>query len=417
MATQYTPYLADSVRTMVGGFRQGEARRAQESTNKLAGSAYMGDPQAMEQLMQINPQIGVLIQQELAKRKESEQQKQIQGQDRQRKISTEVNNDIKDMAVNISKFNTYEEAVSYAQPMFDHLLKKYPELGQNHPQLADGKFDPEDFDMIKKMSAQEQGGAYEGTGMDQQVSNFLVQGAQDPSFRNTPEYARAYQMATEPKVVRTPTGDILLRPELPSIFKAPGDNRTESEQTSNIKKSVKNDVEVIKGTEKEIKTTADEKLSYGYYTRMVSVEDTIDKLEGFDSAGLWERFKGMTNITASEPMQKYRQAADDWIRSKLRRESGAVIAKEEMDKEYEIYFPQIGDSQGVINQKKEARKTAQEAMKTASGMQFKKSEGEKPPSEQKPVINESNLTVKVGGKTWTFQSLDQLQAYKEAAGL
>ena len=105
---------------------------------------------------------------------------------------------------------------------------------------------------------------------------------------------------------------------------------------NDIKKSAEDDVKVIKGTEKK-KTTADEKLSAGFLNRMNSAEGNIQNLGKFDSANWWEKMKGVTNVTASQELQQYRQAADDWIRSKLRRESGAVIAEGEMSKEYEIY--------------------------------------------------------------------------------
>ncbi|GAF86737.1 unnamed protein product, partial [marine sediment metagenome] len=63
--------------------------------------------------------------------------------------------------------------------------------------------------------------AFAGTGMEAQVSNILTRGVDNPEFRSTPEYARAWQLANEPKIIRTPTGDVISRPEIPSIFKAP----------------------------------------------------------------------------------------------------------------------------------------------------------------------------------------------------
>lgn len=69
-----------------------------------------------------------------------------------------------------------------------------------------------------------------------------------------------------------------------------------------------------------------------------------------------------SNVARSPERQKYRQAQEDWVRAKLRKESGAVIADEEMDREIRVYFPQLGDSPEVIQQKKESRKVAQAAM-------------------------------------------------------
>ena len=54
----------------------------------------------------------------------------------------------------------------------------------------------------------------------------------------------------------------------------------------------------------------------------------------------------------------------------LRKESGAVIGIEEMVKEREKYFPQPGDDKKTINQKYVSRKTAEAAMKVASGRAY-----------------------------------------------
>lgn len=208
--------------------------------------------------------------------------------------------------------------------------------------------------------------AFEGKGMPAQVSSALVRGADNPEYRNTAEYARAWDIANKPQIIDTEEGRIPLYPEINPIFKPPGPVKSEKEQVNNIKESVKKDVKIIEGTEKK-KTTADEKLSAGFLNRMNLAEKSIKGLGNFDSANWWEKIKGITNVTASPELQQYRQAADDWIRSKLRRESGAVIAPEEMAKEYEIYFPQLGDNQPVIDQKKIARVEAINSMKIAAG--------------------------------------------------
>lgn len=73
------------------------------------------------------------------------------------------------------------------------------------------------------------------------------------------------------------------------------------------------------------------------------------------------------NVSRDPVRQKYHQAAEDWVRAKLRQESGAVIADEEMSREIRTYFPQIGDQPEVIAQKTAARRTAEQAMTTAAG--------------------------------------------------
>ena len=68
--------------------------------------------------------------------------------------------------------------------------------------------------------------------------------------------------------------------------------------------------------------------------------------------------------------QKYDQAAQDWIRAKLRKESGAAIGKDEMAQEYATYFPQVGDSPEKLAQKAEARRVATLGMQKAAGKAY-----------------------------------------------
>jgi hypothetical protein len=77
--------------------------------------------------------------------------------------------------------------------------------------------------------------------------------------------------------------------------------------------------------------------------------------------------RALERFVMSPEQQQYRQAQEDWVRAKLRKESGAVIAEDEMQREIETYFPQLGDSEPVKRQKTRARATAVEAMNTASG--------------------------------------------------
>ena len=65
--------------------------------------------------------------------------------------------------------------------------------------------------------------------------------------------------------------------------------------------------------------------------------------------------------------QQVAQAQRDWVRAKLRKESGAVIGPEEMAAEIQTYFPLPGESQGTIAQKAEARRRAERQMQIGSG--------------------------------------------------
>lgn len=140
------------------------------------------------------------------------------------------------------------------------------------------------------------------------------------------------------------------------------------------------ETEKIKAQTEEIKTKKDkpkkksavQAKAAGFYDRMVTSQAEIDKLleknPGFEAGSFAERGPAaVSNLFASKEYQQYNQAAMDWLRSKLRWESGAVISKEEAEDEYSTYFPVFGDDEDVIEQKKRARKVAENAMQMAAG--------------------------------------------------
>jgi hypothetical protein len=73
------------------------------------------------------------------------------------------------------------------------------------------------------------------------------------------------------------------------------------------------------------------------------------------------------NQMETAPRQQVRQAQEDWVRSALRLESGAVIGADEMAQEIRTFFPQLGDSDDVITQKADARKLKQSGIARQGG--------------------------------------------------
>ena len=123
---------------------------------------------------------------------------------------------------------------------------------------------------------------------------------------------------------------------------------------------------------------SDQAKASGFYDRMAGAEEIFTNLttnldpasgertrNGFKPGDRTEQYR--PHWMQSSEYQRYKNGADDWIRAKLRRESGAVIGPEEMEKEYEIYFPQPGDSQDLVAQKVDLRKRAQDGMKKSIG--------------------------------------------------
>lgn len=123
------------------------------------------------------------------------------------------------------------------------------------------------------------------------------------------------------------------------------------------------------------KATDTNQMAAGYLMRMSNSEQLLGQytpnVKDFALAGQVLGGNAAMSATANQFMspegQAYYQAAADWVRAKLRKESGAVISKEEMITEIRTYFPVPGDSKKVVEQKAKARKTAMQAMRQAAG--------------------------------------------------
>jgi len=127
------------------------------------------------------------------------------------------------------------------------------------------------------------------------------------------------------------------------------------------------------------KPTEAEQNAAGFAQRMERVTGIIDALPVTAAPGMGSAIAGSIPLVGgvaqrgvqSEQTQQFQQAANDWIRAKLRKESGAAIGKDEMDAEFRTYFPQVGDGPAVIAQKAAARRVATEAMKTSAGKSYR----------------------------------------------
>lgn len=120
------------------------------------------------------------------------------------------------------------------------------------------------------------------------------------------------------------------------------------------------------------KTTEGEKSSAGYLSRMRASEEVLGEIseEGPAVRSIASLLVGGTNfegLVLSERQQKIMQAQRDWVRAKLRKESGAVIGADEMAEEVRTYFPLPGESDAVVEQKRRARKEAERQFEIMSG--------------------------------------------------
>lgn len=131
-------------------------------------------------------------------------------------------------------------------------------------------------------------------------------------------------------------------------------------------------------TAKAGKLTEGQAAAQGYLGRMRAAESAITKANfqpGVKDYAAGEYLYGssgpLTGVIANQMMskqsQQYFQSAADWVRAKLRKESGAVIRPEEMASEIRTYFPLPNDTPELVAQKAQARKQAEAQLEVMGG--------------------------------------------------
>jgi soluble lytic murein transglycosylase-like protein len=84
---------------------------------------------------------------------------------------------------------------------------------------------------------------------------------------------------------------------------------------------------------------------------------------------------GLGGFLRTPQMQRVRQAQEDWVRAKLRLESGAAIPPDEMDREIQTYFPGLNETDPtIIEQKRKSRQQALSQVQESTG--FKQNKGD-----------------------------------------
>jgi hypothetical protein len=126
------------------------------------------------------------------------------------------------------------------------------------------------------------------------------------------------------------------------------------------------------------KPTEGETNAAGFAQRMELAQSIIGGLPAGSQPGAGTRtleaipFVGgaLARSGQSVETQQYDQAAQDWIRAKLRKESGAAIGVDEAKQEYATYFPMVGDTAEKIAQKAEARRVVTLGMQKSAGKAY-----------------------------------------------
>jgi hypothetical protein len=118
-----------------------------------------------------------------------------------------------------------------------------------------------------------------------------------------------------------------------------------------------------------------ERVAAGYAGRMLAAEQILKKVgDAGHPTLIRERIAelpltggAMAPVARTKEQQLYRQAQEDWVRAKLRKESGAVIGEEEMAREIKTYFPQPNEGPELAAQKAQARQQAIAGMRGSAG--------------------------------------------------
>lgn len=147
-------------------------------------------------------------------------------------------------------------------------------------------------------------------------------------------------------------------------------------------------------------------IAAGFADRMASAQNIVSDLEPKAKVGNVEAVTSYlpligksipqvipSNIGGlSDERRQYLQAANNWIRANLRKESGAAIGTDEWSAEYQNYFPQPGDDKETIAQKAVFREIATKNMARAAGQQYTPSLPKSASTETKDLYKKFGLT-------------------------
>jgi hypothetical protein len=246
-------------------------------------------------------------------------------------------------------------------------------------------------DDLLKQASQQTTQPFEGTGMTAQAYNILL----DPSKKGTPQYQAALAYASQPKTQVQADGSIVtIRPDLSWVDQ--GGMPTTGQPM--VQPSVGNPNVIIEEGAGKQKFNESEAKAAGFADRMQEAETTLKNLDilGTDvEQAAKAAIPIIGNTLVTPEYQQFDQAKRTFINAVLRRESGAVISPEEFKNAEIQYFPQVGDDQKVIAQKRKEREAALTGMRRSAGAYYQQPEQpsefidmpKKPEAMQKPQVN------------------------------
>lgn len=232
-------------------------------------------------------------------------------------------------------------------------------------------------EIVNYQKPKEAGGPFDGTSMDAQALNILLQG--DPS---SPQYQAAYAHYGRPKVTFDPQSgqQVTVTPDM-SPFRPPASASPQAQPQVSAQPSSapapaasgQPGVSVAPVASAPARFSDSQGKAAGFADRMTSANSILNNLEN-KGTEWWDRFASeelpFGNYLVDDEFQKFDQARRDFINAQLRRESGAVISPEEFANAERQYFPVPGDSADVIDQKRKARQIALEGMRRDAGPSY-----------------------------------------------
>lgn len=187
----YTPWMAQAGRQIGSALETRGVRAQKEQQNKLIQSAYMGDPQAMQSLMQVNPQMGMKVQEDVRKRKDKTDQAALSKR-------TAFSKETKEIMTNIARFDTFEEAQEYGDRMTQDIASRYPEIIQSVG--ADAVFDEGDFNQAKQIYGAAQDGSIS---RDVETHQYLIDTINNPDSLDHEVRAAKIKLKLDPGAAQT----------------------------------------------------------------------------------------------------------------------------------------------------------------------------------------------------------------------
>ena len=336
--------LGQTIGQGIQGYKRGQ-------TQELAGKAMMGDPSAMEGLMMRDPAMAAQVQDRLSAQQAAQQQQE-------QAILGKLAEEKRDLFERLGGAETPEDFVANATRAVQ--VGMYPTIASTMGK--EDQFDAEDYGIAK---------TFHQLSLDPEKKTGLIRDMDamglDPATPEGQEFIRDYYEKSGGTNISVNTGTAGATDEFDRAFGDSGEGRRLAIQARSL--SRKEEIppqEAIERVALQKDVTQSERTADTYYQRMVSASGDLNAMEneGYSpSAGdtILSNVPG-GNFLVGDKYHLYKTNAKEWIRAKLRKESGAAIPPEEERQEYETYFYMPGDSPETIKLKQRRRAEAERAL-------------------------------------------------------